>query len=405
MRILLFLLLPCTVFAYWIEADYLAWFIKKNPEPVPLVTFANEDDDLPGALGQPHTRILMGKESIGMGWLQGFEISAGAPIYCKIGVEASYLFLPSVTKKREVTTSGEPGSPNLAVPIYDTTGVLGLSGVPGETIFVLPGPLEGSPFFSGLFDLRITSFMQGAEINGVYSLADHPQFSIDLLAGLRWFELKETLRFKAVTITVPGTPFSSNASKFNDRFQTFNNYLAAQIGCKGQYNWRWLSIEGIVKGSVGTTIEELKIQGSSSTITGTVWFTTVSSFSDTINGGIFAEPSNIGSHHNFPFAWSLETRVKSIFEITENFGIDIGYTFLWISRVLRPGKQIDRKINSTRTAMAELSRETTGTGPGPIPFGTPGPAPAAEGASSPNAHLQESTFWAQGFNVGIQFCF
>lgn len=405
MRILLFLLLPCTVFAYWIEADYLAWFIKKNPEPVPLVTFANEDDDLPGALGQPHTRILMGKESIGMGWLQGFEISLGGPIYCKLGVEAAYLFLPSVTKKREVTTSGEPGSPNLAVPIYDTTGVLGLGGVPGETIFVLPGPLEGSPFFSGLFDLRITSFIQGAEINGVYAFADHSQFSIDLLAGLRWFELKETLRFKSVTITVPGTPFSSNASKFNDRFQTFNNYLAAQIGVQGQYNWRWLSIEGIVKGSVGTTIEELKIQGSSSTITGTVWFTTASSFSDSINGGIFAEPSNIGSHRNFPFAWSIESRVKSIFKITENFGIDIGYTFLWISRVLRPGKQIDRKINSTRTAMADLSRETTGTGPGPIPFGTPGPAPRAQGPDSPNAHLQESFFWAQGFNVGIQFSF
>ena len=37
--------------------------------------------------------------------------------------------------------------------------------------------------------------------------------------------------------------------------------------------------------------------------------------------------------------------------------------------VLRPGDQIDRKINSTRTALADASRATVGTGPGPVPFG------------------------------------
>ncbi len=85
--------------------------------------------------------------------------------------------------------------------------------------------------------------------------------------------------------------------------------------------------------------------------------------------------------------------------------INLGYTFLWISKVLRPGDQIDRKINSTRTALADASRATVGTGPGPIPFGTPGPAPAARGPKKPSTDSKATSFWAQGLDVGIQMNF
>lgn len=403
MRFLLFIFLPCSAFAFWLDADYLAWFIKKNPVPVPLVTFASEADDLPGAIGQPNTRILLGKESFGMGWMQGFEVHAGSWISCGMGIEAGYLFLPTVTKKRSVTTSGEPGSPNLAVPIFDVTGVFGLNGIPGETIYVLPGPLEGSPFFSGVFKLNLSSKFQGAELNGLCSFPIHPQFSLDWLWGFRWFELKESLRMKSITITVPNTPFSQNASQFSDRFHTTNDYLAGQLGLKGEFYCGWWRLKGVIKGSVGTSLEKLKIQGSSSTITGTVWFNTSGTAGETIPGGIFAQPSNIGSHRKPFFAYSVETRVNSIFEITKNWSIDLGYSFLWISKVLRPGNQIDRKINSTRTALADVSRATTGTGPGPIPFGTPGSAPAAVGITAPKVFFRESSFWAQGLNAGISF--
>lgn len=155
-------------YTFQIEAQYLAWFIKKNPLPVPLVTFASLDDAIPGAIGQPHTRILRGKEEIGMEWMQGFEVKGKSWIHQKIGLEAAYFLLPKVQEKKTTRTSGEPDSPNLAVPFFDVTGVCGLDGLPGETIFVLPGPLSGSPFFLGLFNIDFSSQFQGAELNGFY---------------------------------------------------------------------------------------------------------------------------------------------------------------------------------------------------------------------------------------------
>ncbi|MBS0616276.1 MAG: BBP7 family outer membrane beta-barrel protein [Verrucomicrobia bacterium] len=390
---------------FQLEADYLAWFSKKNPLPVPLVTSASFDDDIPGAIGQPHTRVLRGKEDIGMGWMQGFEVRGKSWIHQKAGFEAAYFLLPKVHEKKTTKTSGQVGSRNLAVPIFDVTGVFGLNGVPGETIFILPGPIFGSPFFSGVFNIDLSSQFQGAELSGLYALKSQPRYAFEWIWGLRWFQLEESLKFRVSTVRVPNSSDPFNASQFIDRFHTTNNFVGGQMGLKGQYKWGRWQLEGVVKGALGASIEELKIHGSSKTITGTVWFLTSGTAGETLPGGIFAQPSNIGTHHKTLFAYAVETRLNNSIEITKNWSIDIGYTFLWISKVLRPGNQIDRKINSTRTALADASRATTGTGTGPVSFGTPASAPAPEGKSAPKVHFKQSSFWEQGLNVGIRLNF
>lgn len=222
---------------------------------------------------------------------------------------------------------------------------------------------------------------------------------------MRWLQLEESLKFRADTTTLPNSPFSSNSSQFIDRFQTTNDFVLGQTGLRGQFNWGRWHLEGIVKGALGASIEEAKIRGSSKTITGTVWFITSGTGNETLAGGIFTQPSNIGRYRDTPFAYALEAQANSLLEITKNWVIDIGYTFLWMSKVLRPGNSIDRNINSTRTALADASRATTGIGSGPIPFGTPGSAPAAEGKTVPKMLFKQSTFWAQGLNVGIRMRF
>jgi hypothetical protein len=390
---------------FQLDADYLAWFIKKNPVPVPLVTLASFDDALPGAIGQPHTRILLGKEEIGMGWMQGFEGRVKGWIQPKFGLEGAYFILPKVQEEKKQQTSGQPDSPNLAVPMVDVTGVFGLNGIPGETIFILPGPLFGAPFFSGSFNVHLSSRFQGAEVNGFYAWKTEPRYVVEWIWGLRWFQLEESLKFKISTTLVPNSTDTYNSSQFNDRFKTTNDFVASQLGIKGQCNWGFWRLEGVVKGALGASLEELAIRGSSQTITGTVWFLTAGTGNETLTGGIFAEPSNKGVHHKAPFAYAFEARVNSLLEITQNWAFDIGYTFVWISKVLRPGNQIDRNINSTRTALAEASRATTGIGSGPIPFGTPASAPAPVGKAAPKALFKQSSFWAQGLNIGIRFSF
>lgn len=408
LRLVLFIFLfAANGFAYTfqLEADYLAWLIQKNPLPVPLVTLASFDDDIPGAIGQPHTRSLLGEEEIKMGWMQGFEVRLKSWISCKMGLEAAYFILPTVQETESIFTSGEPDSPNLAVPVFDVTGVFGLNGVPGETIYVLPGPIEGSPFFSGLFRVSLSSLLQGAEINGLYALKRESRYTLDWVWGLKWLQLKESLRFTVETTTLPNSPASFNSSQFVDRFQITNDFLAGQMGLKGECKFGRFHLEGTVKGALGASIEEMKIHGSSKTITGTVWFLTAGTGNETLAGGIFAQPSNNGEHCKALFSYGVEARANSVFDITENWAIDLGYTVLWISKVLRPGNQIDRKINSTRTALADASRATTGVGPGPVPFGTPASAPVPEGSSAPEILFKQSSFWAQGLNAGLRLSF
>ncbi len=147
---------------FWIGAEYLGWELKKSPIPLPLVTSASFSDPIPGAIGQPGTKVLLGNKTEGMRWQNGFKISAGTTL-CNdqiISFEGSYFLLPKSTAERSLNTTGEPGAPNFAVPIFDVTGFWGLNGVPGQTIFILPGPLLDDPGFKGYFNLKMSRLFQ-----------------------------------------------------------------------------------------------------------------------------------------------------------------------------------------------------------------------------------------------------
>lgn len=391
---------------YWIDGEYLLWRIKNNPIPIPLVTSASYADPLPGAIGQPHTRVVLGEKSIDMGWMQGFQVDAGAWIKHNIGIEGSYFLLPTVSQTKSLSTSGNLGSPNYAVPIFDVSGVFGLNGVPGETIFILPGPFMSDPGFSATYILHLTSQLQSAELNGLYRIINKKNFQFECSGGFRWLQLYEKLLFKANSLAVPGSIFGHAFYNTRDRFETTNNFLAGQLNIDARYRTKKWHLDALLKGALGAVLQKVKIEGSSQTSNGNLFFETMGTGNTILPGGIFAEPSNIGSHRKSPMAWSFETKVKTGYAITKHIEIHLGYTFLWISRVLRPGNQIDRKINSTRTALADASRATVGIGPGPIPFGgPPGPAPAASGPVRPKALFRSATFWAQGLDAGIQFNF
>src|SRR5262245_9985124 len=48
----------------WVSAEYLLWWIKDGPFPVPLATTGSATDPTPGALGQPGTTVLFGGSNV-----------------------------------------------------------------------------------------------------------------------------------------------------------------------------------------------------------------------------------------------------------------------------------------------------------------------------------------------------
>lgn len=392
---------------WWLENEYLLWTTKKAPLPVPLATSASLNDPLPGALGQPGTKILLGNEDIDIGWRNGFRVALGGWITnCKqLGIEGSFFMLPKKSHQQSISTSGEPGSLNIAVPIFDVTGLWGLNGMPGETVFILPGPLEG-PGFQGDLSLKMSSKLLGSELNTLVNLIDRCRFRIDFIGGFRWVQLEESLEFIGKTSALPNAPFASGFYNFKDSFKTFNNFYGPQIGLKANYNMDCWVVKGFAKAALGCMNQKVRIDGKSQTSNGNLFYLTRNTGNEILQGGIFSEPTNRGSHHRNEFAVVLETGVNLSYQFSHCLEIAVGYNFLWLNQLLRPGEQIDRKINPSQTALAQASRDSAGVGPTqPIPFGDSAPAPLPSEPERPKPKHHNTDFWAQGLAVSLNLKF
>lgn len=413
MRYTICFILLCLVRAFpifageWrLENSFLLWTTKKASLSVPLVTSASLDDPLPGAIGQPGTKVLLGDEKIDMRWRYGYTVSIGRSLKNDpaFGVELNFLILPKKTRRQSVHTSGEPGSLDLAVPIFDVTGLWGLNGVPGESVFILPGPLSG-PGFQGQFLLKLSSQLLGSEINTKINLQNRSHFGIDCIGGFRWLQLQESLSFVAKTNAIPGSA-ESGFYNFKDSFKTINNFYGPQIGLMGDYCVDQWFFKSFIKMALGCMSQKEKINGKSQTSDGNLFYMTKNSGNEILHGGLFSEPSNRGSHYHNQLAVVLESGTRLSFYLSPCFEIGLGYNFLWLNQVLRPENQIDRRINPTRTVLAEASRESVGIGPvQPIPFGEPTAASLPTGPERPRPKHHNTDFWAQGLTVTIDLKF
>src|SRR6185436_8929702 len=60
----------------WFSTEYLLWWVRSGATP-PLVVTGSEADAFPGALDQPGTRILFGKNGISHDELNGLRLKVG----------------------------------------------------------------------------------------------------------------------------------------------------------------------------------------------------------------------------------------------------------------------------------------------------------------------------------------
>lgn len=376
----------------WVTGESLLWWFKDSPLPVPLVTSGSFGDTSPGALNQPGTRVLVGGEPIEMAVRAGGRVSAGlwSRTNRNWGIEGNYLFLPSSQVVRSAATSGQPGSPTLAVPVFDTSGAFGLGGVPGETVFILPGPFGDKPGFQGQFEIDLASQLQGAETNVLWRADDCEGLQLEGLAGFRWLQFHESLTLNGTTGAVPGAPFPGFYD-VTDSFRAYNNFWGGQLGGRSVCILSAFRLEALAKVSLGGMRQDVAIDGASRTSGGNLFFATTPT---AMSGGIFSQPSNIGSYSQDSFAVVPEVSTRLSYRLTRSIRLSCGYSFLYVSTLARPGAQIERAINSTRTSLASASRAS-------IPVGHPGSAPAASGSPAPTFRFHESDFWAQGIDLGV----
>jgi hypothetical protein len=109
---------------FWLGADYLLWWVKDSPMPVPLVTTGPLPDPRPAVLGQPNTRVFFGGADIDHGTFAGMRVGAGLWLDegSGLGIEASGFCLE---KRSDFFTalSGPDGCPVISIPAFNPLGV------------------------------------------------------------------------------------------------------------------------------------------------------------------------------------------------------------------------------------------------------------------------------------------
>jgi hypothetical protein len=363
----------------WLGAEYLLWWTKSGPMPVPVLTTAplNSPALVPGALGNPDTTVLMGGRDLNYPVQSGARFTAGSWLNTEqtVGVEASYFFLGDRSFNQSAFVPISLTSPLLVNPLLDVNPA---AFVPGESgNFLFPG---------GGAILSSTSRLQGAEINGLRSLLDNGNARVVLIGGFRFLKLDESLTFATTQFDTGFFAFSGQFVNTVDQFLTQNNFYAGQLGARFDWIRGRIILQATGKLAMGDTHEIGQIKGFTSTNTGPGFAVGPPAQIPvtTVPGGIYAQPTNIGTQIRDRFAVAPEITLNLGVNLTQHLTGFLGYNFLYLSDVARPGNQIDRAINSSQLT------SFTGVPTGPL-----------VGPARPAPQLNSSDFWAQGVSFGL----
>ena len=342
---------PCM----WASAEYLLWFIRSGGAP-PLVQTA----PMPAAgqqLDPSAVTTLFPTGGIHSGPLSGVRGTFGFWLGpdSVFGFEGTGFWL----QNDQNLFSASGGGSVLARPFFDVA-----RGQPALLQLAVPGTSTG--------DVRVSagSRLVGAEANGLARGYDLPAGQVVLLAGFRYLALDEVLRIDDDTYNnVTGSSVSTS-----DHFRTRNQFYGGQVGAR--FNWQRGRFVGdaTVKAGLGEVYQLVGISGST---TGTLpGFAPAA-----LPVGTLALAPNVGDHTQTRTAFVPEATLRLGYQISPRVLAFVGYNFLYISSVVRPGRQIDPGLN-----------------PDFLPFTAPTGATAA---LRPAFHFHTEDFWAQGITLGM----
>jgi hypothetical protein len=255
----------------------------------------------------------------------------------------------------------------------------------GNGSLVLNEPVAGAPFSTqvsapgvatGGVSVRSTSELDGGDVNLLYNLYRAHGLSVSLLGGYRYLQLDEWLTIAGNSNLFVTTTYSDGAGNVLatappgstvtviDQFGTRNEFSGGQIGAEVDYKvGRW-SIAAVGKVALGATHETVLVNGITNVFP-------TNAAPTTLGGGNFAT-LQAGRYSTNRFAVAPEGQLNVGYQFTPWIRGMVGYNFLFLSSVARPGNQIDNTY---------------------------------DGAAHPTVPLTSSSFWAQGLNLSLQLDF
>ena len=417
----------------YVHADYLLWWLEGMKTP-PLVIQSPNSNFSPA-------EIIYGGNNILEDVRHGGRITFGLWLdECGMwGVEGDYL---SLGELEEVFTAGGndgdrgPTGHYIGRPFFNTVQVLD-----GNTVVVPRGPsqeevdtdnLDGyvtvtarSKFESAGLRLRhglcftprcgdvgcgdqvgcgsgvncgsgVGGWPFGGPLGRLCGLIKHGNRRTDVLYGLRWASLDESLGIQEDLLVVDGNAAPVGTTfKVQDHFGTSNDFFGGELGFMMEWERRRWSLGLLSKVAIGNTRQRVAIAGS----------TEVGGASDpgTEVGGLLTQRythpgnatfpgpftvGNIGTYERDEFSMIPEIGATLGYCVTPRFKVTLGYTLLYWSNVVRAGEQIDLDVNAHLLDVASIdTNDANQVVPG----------------DHPRFNFRQSDLWAHGLNFGGEY--
>jgi len=377
---------------FYVSGEYLLWWSKgfdtpvlattsppNVPQGVNVPTNPLNPTPVAGVLGFPTTTTLFGGSPITFDGQSGFRFKVGYWLDCEHlwAIEGGGFFLGQSANNFAVDSLTTPviARPFLGVTPFGTRENAELVASPG----IVPGDAFAS---QGRLTIDSSTQLWGAELNARRNICCGCDYRVDVLAGFRYLHLDEGLHITEDLVALRAVPAAGinvgDRIIVTDRFDTKNDFYGAQLGVVAEYRYgRWFA-EGTFKLGLGVVHQVVDIHGS----------TTITPLDPTVAGrqfgqGLLALDSNSGTFSRDRFAVVPEVGLKVGYQLTDQLRAFVGYNFLYVSSVVRPGDQIDRALDE-----------------GKIP---PFTAAVAPGQPRPLVPFKPSDFWAQGLTVGFEW--
>lgn len=346
-------------------AAYLAWATPRQHLPI-LVTAGSSGDPIPAALGQPRTRVVLqgriGQDTPHSG--MRFNLGLGLDDAAVLALEGNFFLLEQRSGHRTYTGDGAVDSEVLGRPFFNLAT---------NTEDAYPIAIPGVAF--GRIDVETRRQMYGGEGNLRYNyLTQSPSSNhrIDFVAGFRYVAVNEALTIKQETQEIQGPGVAGNNFFLSEDYITNNNFYGGQVG--GQWEYRlgpgYVSARAVC--GLGGTYQTLK---TAPYIRVTEPTGVVSSNTDR---ALYLSPPNVGQFNRTRFCVVPEGNVRCGFDLAPGIGLAVGYSYIYVSDVIRPATQIDRRVTLQ-------------------PVGTPLTVPPAQQTPSFNS----TSFWAQGIDATL----
>lgn len=368
----------------WVNGDYLLWWFKDGPLPVPVVTTGPAGSN--GAIGAPGVTTVIGNQTIDYGDHSGGRVSLGAWLDdChRYGAEVGGF----VFQRRSVSfaaASDATGTPALASPFFDQ-----IAGAPSSFVISTPGR-------TGSARVDSSSSLWGLDAGFVRNLADNANFRADLTFGFRYLDLNENLAIDRTSVQPAGGGLMIALQQLapgatlsvSDRFDARNQVYAGYIGGRTEYRMGSFSLGVQGRVALGPNHESVGIQG---TTTATPLPAAVPA---PVPGGLLALPgTNLSRETTDWFVVAPEGGVQLGYQVTEHIRLQVGYDFLYVNSVVRPGQQVDLHVNSNLVPTSSAFGSGTNGGGGSAP-----------NLLVPTNPMRQEDFWAHGINAGVAFSF